>query len=384
MGKPSINSTASGGAWADAHVFTRGQASAAERLWRLLWYLIKPPQGNQTVPTFAGCALVIVAIGIGSAAYNNASNILFMTLSLMLSSLVVSGLLSWQNLRGAKWRLVCPPHFREGESAALRIELLNGKKVLPTYCLGFRVEAVRARQQGTVFQEARLDGGATLGLSWVFQGAQRGVEVVRISGVESQFPFGFLRKVVAGGMECPVRVWPGRVAYTFSIPGNRHARKAGESRRRPGPGAELLGLRPYRAGDAPRLVHWKASARLRELVVRQTGEETEECFTLHLETRAEAWRDDAQFELLCRAAATLAEDLFREGRLAAVAVNDMPVAPIKRLADLHAFLDELAVLDRVPHVGPATLASGASTITFRPGLHGAVDIFLGGHVAGSA
>jgi len=55
------------------------------------------------MPTVSGLALIGLALGIGSAAYNAANNILFITLSLILSCLILSGVMSWVNLRGVSW-----------------------------------------------------------------------------------------------------------------------------------------------------------------------------------------------------------------------------------------------------------------------------------------
>ena len=56
------------------------------------------------MPTVPGLVLIGLALGIGSAAYNAASNILFITLSLLLACLILSGVMSWLNLRGVCWR----------------------------------------------------------------------------------------------------------------------------------------------------------------------------------------------------------------------------------------------------------------------------------------
>src|SRR5258708_31778592 len=66
----------------------------------LLWLLVFPPKRHRLALTVPGFFLMVLAIGIGSAAYNTASNILFITLSLLLACLLLSGLLSWFNFMG--------------------------------------------------------------------------------------------------------------------------------------------------------------------------------------------------------------------------------------------------------------------------------------------
>jgi uncharacterized protein (DUF58 family) len=348
-----------------------------------LWFLVLPPETQRTVPTVAGGVLVAVALGIGLAAYNNANNVLFIALSLLLSSLVLSGLLSWANFRGLRWRLALPARVRAGEPTPVSVEVMNQKRIIPSYSLVFRVRARRDGEGTTLFLTDRLDPGRHLGLEWLFHPRRRGVETVEIAGVESQFPFGFLNKTAGGSQRHDLLVWPARISYEFIPPTSQRANQAGETQRRPGPGADLLGLRPYRPGDAPRLVHWKASARLRELVVRQTGEEQRAGFYIVMETMRALWRDDAQFEKLCGFAGSLAEDLFTEGRLLGVSVNGEPLQPVKRLADLHRFLDQLARLTPVEHGTPIALAA-ANIITFKPGPRQNVHAYLGRQLAGEA
>ena len=65
-----------------------------------------------------GLVLIGLALGIGSAAYNTASNILFITLSLLLACLILSGVMSWLNLRGVCWRLLLQPPAARGPGDA--------------------------------------------------------------------------------------------------------------------------------------------------------------------------------------------------------------------------------------------------------------------------
>jgi hypothetical protein len=52
---------------------------------RLLWALVFPQRRHRIMLTASGVLLTVLAFGIGSAAYNSANNILFITLALMLA-----------------------------------------------------------------------------------------------------------------------------------------------------------------------------------------------------------------------------------------------------------------------------------------------------------
>jgi uncharacterized protein (DUF58 family) len=111
---------------------------------------------------------------------------------------------------------------------------------------------------------------------------------------------------------------------------------------RAGHEGETIALRQYEAGDSHRLIHWKASARSRRLLIRQFSSQNSDACSLWLRTDASVWPRPEQFELLMSFAATLAQDLFRAGRLQSAAIDAGPQVPVKRVADLEAFLDRLA------------------------------------------
>ncbi len=368
--------------WADPGFFTR--QSRARNFFRVLKQLVVPPKGHKVIPTLVGWLLILLTLGIGSAAYNTSNNILFMTLSLLLSSFLLSGILSWMNFKGTRWRLVLEPHFRAEEVTPVRIELSNGKKLLPTYSLWFDMRAAMSGESKRLYLQERLDAMSSVRLDWMFEPKKRGIEQIDIAGLETQFPFGFLRKIIGGGISRQVVVWPKRIDYVFKPASSRHAYQQGSANFKPGSGAELVNLRHYQPGDAQRLVHWKASARLRRLMVRQMCEENQEAYLLFLETPESVWSEGGQFEKLCSFAAALAEDLYMNDRLWGAAINDEPVLPIKRLSDLHFFLEKLAQLHPVEDYRPLEETQAATTITFSPGAGDRVNAYVGGNKAGSA
>jgi uncharacterized protein (DUF58 family) len=168
---------------------------------------------------------------------------------------------------------------------------------------------------------------------------------VELASVGSLFPFGFLRKNHGTRLRREIIVWPTPVEYRFTRIAAATRQAEGERVARPGASNDLLALRRYQTGDSHRLIHWKASARLRQLMVRQFAAESAEGFFLWFETPPDAWTRAEQFELLCSFAATLAEDLFTAGRLTGAAVNAEEPLVIRRVRDLESFLDRLAVLE---------------------------------------
>lgn len=346
--------------------------------------MVIPPRGQRILPTITGYVLIVMAIGLGMAAYNSASNILFIALAVLLSSLVVSGILSWVNFHGICWRILFDPPCRAGEECHVRIEVHNSKRFLPTYALSFIVSAKRSRIKQVLRLGQRLEPKSTLQLDFCFRPQRRGRETIRISGVASQFPFGFLRKTLNGGRPEEVMIWPPRIGYRFQHLGAAMAQVNGRTVNKPGNGSEFINLREYRHGDSHRQVHWKASARLRNLVVQQFAAENHSGFVFCVQTPAHVWPNEEQFEHLCAFVSTLAEDLFRQERLHGVQINDLPRQRIARRADMDFFQDQLSTLDRVEMKGGNGFASTGSVVVFEPDSTEGINAYVGGKKAATA
>lgn len=373
-----------------------GESSEREkgRRWRrLLWSLVYPPpgRGHRIMPTLPGVLLISVALGMGAAAYNTGSNILFITLSLLLSCLVLSGLLSWMNVRGIKLRLTAVAPWRAGQDQVVALELRNEKAFLPTYGLWFDMSAEVTGEKTRLPLGGRLDGGEEpMRLEWMVRPKRRGKEEVVLVSMGSLFPFGFLSKSAGCDVRQEVVVWPEPVEYLRVESGGLWRQHSGQRTQRSGMSGDLMALRAYARGDSHRLVHWKATARLKKVMVRQFSAESEEGFMMWVDAGAERWPRKEQFELMVSLAATLGEDLFRMGRLMAVAVNGDPMRPVRKLRDLELFLDRLALLEPMSGEGVAGRAGGETgrgrrnLMTFAPEGARGVNAFVDGNQAATA
>lgn len=381
----------------------KAAAGRTRRLFwrRALWTLIWPKRHDRIQTTVSGLVLIGLALGIGTAAYNSASNILFIALSLLLACLILSGILAWLNLRKVDWQIEVQPPLRAGLEAEVGLILRNGKRFLPTYALWFEftaspfergeparpettisakgidVWAALARLEksvaaGAVHLRTRLDPGGEQRLDWAFTPARRGIYRVELRSVGSLFPFGFLKKLSGTDLVNEVHVWPAPVDYRkFAGPSPR--RPSGELRQaRAGNEGEMIALRKYESGDSHRLVHWKASARTGRLLVRQFAAQSSEMCSIWLRTDAQVWTRPDQFELLLSFVATLAQDLFHAGRLQSAAIDSSPPIAVRRVSDLESFLDQLCEANPVPEA-PGAPVPGAlqgrrlhNVLTFEP------------------
>lgn len=369
-------------AWADPGFFVH--RSRIANAFRIIWQTVRPPPGHRTLPTRAGVLLICLSLGIGTAAFNTAHNILYIALALLLSSLLLSGVLSWLNFKGCRWRLQVEPHWRANEPTPVIVEISNTKSWLPTYGLWFRLCARQANMRTRIAQQGRLEAGENRQLEWLCTPPRRGRETVVIEGIVSTFPFGFLRKSITESYRREVIVWPARIRYALRRTPAHNSARSGHRRSRRGSGPELINLREYRPGDPLRVVHWKASARQQKLLVRETAEEGQANYCLIVRSRLADWPEPASFEKLCALAATLAEDLFMAGRLAAVLLNAGPPIPVRRISDLHAALSALAVLEQVEHLPAAPDVRPLVPLTLKPGNGETINCRIDGALVGEA
>ncbi|HEX4385918.1 MAG TPA: hypothetical protein VH083_23335, partial [Myxococcales bacterium] len=76
-----------------------------------------PAWKRRLVFTRAGRWYTALTVGIGLAAINTGNNLLFLVLGLLLASIIVSGILSEQSLKGVKLERRLPPSATAGEPA---------------------------------------------------------------------------------------------------------------------------------------------------------------------------------------------------------------------------------------------------------------------------
>lgn len=113
-----------------------------------------------------------------------------------------------------------------------------------------------------------------------------------------------------------------------------------------GLGTEFVGVREYRPGDSPRHVHWRSTARVNELVVKEFSEETQPGLTIALDVRPASIigpstnaQGDNTLERAIKVAATLAHYAAQRGLPVNVASNSRalpaPAGPVSRWAAMN-------------------------------------------------
>ncbi len=320
-----------------------------ERLKRQL----VPGRGYRTHLTLSGWMLVVLSLAVGGTAYNSASNILFLSLSLMLSALVFSGLLTVVNFKGLSWIISLPADLRAGSLAVMRIRISNAKRFFPSFGIGFRINTSAGIGKEALWMQQAIPPGKEELLLWRVRPRKRGLLEIEISGLESSYPFGFIRKQIGGVQRRTLWVWPQRVNYIFKPLHFGMKHWPGTMKARLGQGDDLVNIRRYEAGDPLRMIHWKASARSGNLMIRQVADRAEDAYYLQIDSCRTLWRSEQLFESYCSLMLSLAEDLFQANRMQGYAIHDEAPIRVRSVNDLHAFFDRLARLQLGEHRGRA-------------------------------
>jgi uncharacterized protein (DUF58 family) len=269
----------------------------------------RPFRPRRTIwPTRDGWWCLLVVIGIGVAAINTGNNLLYLLVSLLLSLIVVSGMLSEQSLRGLRLEADVPDEIYAGTPALFGAVLTNRKRWLTSYSITLEI-LVRGGTPRFVYVP-RLEPGRDCLLTWEETLPARGRH--RLAGVRltTRFPFGLFLKASRVILELPVLVFPA----VHPIPSETLYRLVGagtSATRRRGRGHDLYNLRTYRAGDDPRHIHWRTSAKVQSLLVREMEAETTEDTRIVL--RGTGAGNAAKLEAALSEAASIVAHLARTG-----------------------------------------------------------------------
>ncbi len=226
----------------------------------------------------AGLLYIAVTLFIAIGAVNSQNNLLFWLFGMAVGAIVVSGLISGSAMMGLRARRIAPPAFEAGKAGTLGYELRHRGRRSPAFALLLRELGARDREGsgrievGWAHVVHLAPGGRARARARV-NAIHRGSIGLDRFEVSTTFPFGLFRKSVIFSQPASMVVTPARIELrelvidAASSAGDRGATRPG----RLGVSDEFFGLRAYVPGDSPRLISWKRSAALGELIVRQSS-----------------------------------------------------------------------------------------------------------------
>jgi uncharacterized protein (DUF58 family) len=297
--------------------------------------------------TTVGLWYVLLTVMVAIASTNTGNNALYSVLAVMFAVLILSGLLSRQNVRGLAIELTVPDEVFANRPFDVRFTLRSSGLVLPRWLLLLRLgreAAVKPLLVPYLPRRGRSSGRIDAMVP------RRGPFRFPHAHVSSLFPFGFFRKGVRYRTDAMVLVFPeifpaaGRTADQSEGAGDNPSRRAGW-------GHALFSLRTFRRGDDPRGIHWKQTARTGEIVYMEREAEQVRRLSILFDNGVGKLDDGSRrdrFERLVSEAATAAVDHLARGYEIEVVTRDQVLGfaagPRQRLAAL----ELLATIEPAP------------------------------------
>ena len=272
------------------------------------------------VTTGGGIFLVIVVV-VGFAAWNTGNNLLFLILSVLLSTLFVGWMAARSSLRDLVVSARFPDHIFAGEAAPVIVTLRNLKRVLPSFSTLVEARGPIDEPKGNGkkrhrrFRKRALSyftyvphrAAAEQRVEQIFP--ERGHVLIDGFELSTRFPFGFFRRrrrLRARNVDLIVYPKPEPISDELHLLPMYAGRMASLRR---GAGHDLFSLRDYQPQDDLRHIDWKATARARRLTVREFTSEDERRITIILDTRAVPDNGEGKFSETFERGVTLAASL---------------------------------------------------------------------------
>jgi uncharacterized protein (DUF58 family) len=224
----------------------------------------------------AGWIYIGATLLVALAALNTGNNLLFLILACLISVILMSGILSSISLAGVELRIELPEHIFAGQTVRATVELHNEKLMLPSFALRVEAAVTKGEPAAAVLDKPvffpHLPRQERVKQSVPVTFLRRGLHVQDSFRIVTRFPFGFLQKTRRVALRSEALVYPSvetsnELAEMFpGIEGSIESHSKGR-------GQDLHALREYLPTDSARHVHWKASARMGALMVREFARE---------------------------------------------------------------------------------------------------------------
>jgi len=320
--------------------------------------------------TTPGFFYIILIFFIALAAINTGNNLLYLLLSFLIAAIIVSGIISRISLINLQVSVDYQDAIFAGEYTTYRLRTINKKKWFPSFSIGVEgfltnVTWLSACRPDWI-QKSRLDEKhmISLGVPYlrtvayfpIIQAGCSDVQVfkVRFSNrglyriveikVSTSFPFGFFRKGKRLRAPGELIVFPAPVDET-DFQSYMEEQTDTTPILRKGLGTELYMLREYFPGEDARHIHWKASARSNQTIVKEFAVEMSPGFVFLVdETVAEepaAYWD--HYERIISFLSSLILKLHDSGKSVQMLLSHSTDQPSHQRRDIHALLGGLSI-----------------------------------------
>jgi uncharacterized protein (DUF58 family) len=267
--------------------------------------------------TVGGAIILGLIVIVGFSAWNTGNNLLFLVLSFLVSALIVGFFIGSFALKKLDIKMRFPETIFAEEPTPILVSLTNRKRIFPTFSVLTEVRG-KEREKSIVLEDIKK----ILPVKWAEKITRppiikhtldyfvhvprradvenkvehifpfRGRFIIKDFELSTKFPFGFFRhRRRLSAQEAEIIIFP------KSAPIDRELvdlpTEVGKFvTQKKGLGQDLLSMRDYQPMDDLRHVDWKATARTRQLIVREFSAEDDKRVTIFFDTRFARERDE--------------------------------------------------------------------------------------------
>ena len=308
--------------------------------------------------TRAGRSISAGALICGICALQLENNYLFLIACLAFGLVLASGVCAVRNLTGLTAHRRVPFPLFAGTKAYTTIALEKERGRRPASLLVIR-DSIRGRFSSTerpVSAVASVPAGGRAASRQAVRFFSRGPAEFTELRITSTFPFGLFRTTRTVPLRETVVVYPRLRPIPAALLPEERAPVRAEAAPLTGPRGdeEFAGLREFRPGDNPKLIHWKSSARIPERrLVRELEGNAARHVAVILDSRVpvDDWRLRARFERAVSIACSLVRELVARSYVVDITVLGSP-EPSYRVAhhdkELFHFFHAMARLEPAP------------------------------------
>jgi uncharacterized protein (DUF58 family) len=219
--------------------------------------------------TFRGKAIIAVGLGLGfGAALSGQRDVLRLAVLLIALTAVSAWVASRTHFRLGAERTVTPAHVPVGTAAQVTLTVTNlARRRTSTLLLREEVAPEIGSPIDRVFEH--VEAGGSRSTAYTLTATQRGRFEVGPLEVTALDPFGLARLTRAFRTTQSVLVVPRTHPLQSTVDADRHGRGDSAAAALNSGGDDDIIPREYRPGDDLRRIHWRASARSEDLLVRR-------------------------------------------------------------------------------------------------------------------
>ncbi len=262
--------------------------------------------------TKQGALFLLLLAVVGVTALYSGNNLIYLTLSAMLATLMISELVSRLTLASLNLRFASPDHIFAGQPALARVTVRNTKRRFPSYSLRLTSPSARGKP-GLEIERVYLpllSAGERVATTARVEVAQRGRYQDQVVELGTAFPFGFVERRMVLTLPEPITVYPAVEMGPEAEEILRNLEKQ-ESGRSIGDSHDLYRIREAQPGDTARFLDWKAAARNGGLWVREYAREERRRVWVRFDRRIPYDKMEPLLQLFERRVSTCAAVLWR-------------------------------------------------------------------------